>query len=149
MRDRRIFRFHTAPSSGLVRLGHVGTHAEGDLLKTRSVVVMKVLRYERPAPLSVAPLDRATVIRLASLREHHVVPPPAPTGPRGALPTDVLGRGSVLMSSVPLTATKSRRIRPLGIAQASNNRLKPVWQTRSKPLLNLAPQTRQSFGPRE
>ena len=52
--------------------------------------------------LSVAPLDRATVIRLASLREHHVVPPPAPTGPRGAPPTDVLGRESVLMSPVPL-----------------------------------------------
>ena len=77
--------------------------------------------------LSVAPLDRATVIRLALLREHHVVPPPAPTGPRGALPTDVLGRGSVLMSSVPLTATRSRRIRPLGIAQASTKGLQTLF----------------------
>ena len=77
--------------------------------------------------LSVAPLDRATVIRLALLREHHVVPPPAPTGPRGALPTDVLGRGSALMSSVPLTATRSRRIRPLGIAQASTKGLQTLF----------------------
>jgi hypothetical protein len=43
---RRVFRYRTAPSSGLVRLSHVGSHAEGGLLKTRYAVVMIVFRSQ-------------------------------------------------------------------------------------------------------
>ena len=44
-----MFIPRVAPSSGLVRLGHVGGHTHQEsLLKTRSAVVMQVLKYEPP-----------------------------------------------------------------------------------------------------